>query len=75
MGEAAGLAAALAVSDGVQPRDVSVPVLQSRLSQRGAIVRRREDAGPATQGDAYEDFKGSIHYSTPGLEPAKGRGG
>jgi hypothetical protein len=75
MGEAAGLAAAMAVSAGVQPRDVSVPDLQSGLSKRGAIVQRRSDAGPATHADdAYEDFKGSIHYSTPGLEPSKGRG-
>ena len=75
MGEAAGLAAAMAVSEGVQPRDVPVPALQTRLSQRGAIVRRRAGAGPQTQSpDAYEDFKGSIHFSTPGLEPAKHRG-
>ena len=75
MGEAAGVAAALAVSAGVQPRDVSVSDLQARLSQRGAIVNRRAGAGPTTlSADAYEDFKGSIHYSTPGLEPAKGRG-
>lgn len=74
MGHAAGVAAAMAVSTGVQPRDVEVPALQSRLEKQGAITRRRAGAGPTTHGDAYEDFKGSIHFSTPGLEPAKGRG-
>ena len=74
MGQAAGVAAAMAVNAGIQPRDVPVPALQSRLEKQGAIIHRRPDAGPVTMGDAYEDFKGSIHFSTPGLEPAKGRG-
>ena len=72
MGEAAGLAAAMAVRDGIQPRDVVVAALQASLEKQGAIVHRRPDGGPKTKGDAYEDFKGSIHFSTPGLEPAKG---
>jgi hypothetical protein len=74
MGQAAGLAAAMAVSAGIAPRDVPAPQLQARLEKQGAIVRRKPDAGPTTKGNAYEDFKGSIHFSTPGLEPAKGRG-
>jgi hypothetical protein len=73
MGQAAGVGAAMAVSAGIQPRAIPVSELQGRLQRQGAIVRRRPDAGPKTVGDAYEDFKGSIHYSTPGLEPAKGR--
>jgi hypothetical protein len=73
MGEAAGLAAAIAVKDGLRPRDVPVPLLQSKLEKQGAIVRRRADDAPKTKGDAYEAFKGSIHFSTPGLEPAKPR--
>jgi hypothetical protein len=73
MGQAAGLAAAIAVNAGVPPRDVSAPDLQSKLEKQGAIVKRRPHDGPKTQGDAYEAFKGSIHFSTPGLEPAKGR--
>jgi hypothetical protein len=73
MGQAAGLAAAIAVNDRVQPRNVPVSLLQSKLENQGAIVRRRPDAGPKTKGNAYEAFKGSIHFSTPGLEPAKGR--
>ncbi len=72
MGQAAGLAAAIAVNHGVAPRDVSTSDLQSKLANQGAIVHRRSDDTPKTQGDAYEAFKGSIHFSTPGLEPAKG---
>jgi FAD dependent oxidoreductase len=72
MGEAAGAAAALAISHGVRLRDVPVTELQSKLEKGGAVVHRRPDAGPRTQGDANEDFKASIHYSTPGMDPAKG---
>lgn len=39
MGQAAGTAAALAVDEGCQPREVNVSKLQSRLSQAGAILR------------------------------------
>jgi hypothetical protein len=73
MGEAAGLAAALAVRDDRQVRDVDVPELQSKLEKTGAIVHRRRGDGPKSLGDAQEDFKGSIHFSTPGLEPVKPR--
>ena len=38
MGEAAGVAAVLAVSGGHRLRDVSVPELQRRLLERGAII-------------------------------------
>ncbi len=72
MGHAAGLAAAVALNHGVRLRDVPVPELQAKLEKQGALVHRREDGAPATKGDALEDFKGSIHYSTPGLDPAKG---
>jgi hypothetical protein len=36
-------------------------------------VHRKPGEGPKTQGDAQEDFKKSIHFSTPGLEPVKPR--
>jgi len=73
MGQAAGLAAALALGRGVRLRDVPVPDLQAKLQAQGAIVRRRPDDVPRTPGDADADFRGSIHFSTPGLEPAKAR--
>src|SRR5688572_2072416 len=73
MGEAAGVAAALAVRDGRNVRDIEVAELQSKLEKAGAIVHRRAGDGPKSHGDAQEDFKGSIHFSTPGLEPAKPR--
>lgn len=38
MGEAAGLAAALAVKNGVEPRHVDVPELQAKLKANGAII-------------------------------------
>lgn len=38
MGQAAGTAAAMAVSSGVQPRSVGVPELQARLRDGGAIL-------------------------------------
>jgi glycine/D-amino acid oxidase-like deaminating enzyme len=38
-GEAAGTAAALAVHQGLSPKQLSVPALQERLARQGAIVR------------------------------------
>ena len=72
MGQAAGVAAALSVRDNVRLRDVPVAELQKKLKTQSAVVHRRQGDGPKTQGDANEDFKGSIHYSSPGLDPAKG---
>jgi hypothetical protein len=71
MGEAAGLGAAMSVRDGGRVRDVNVSELQARLEKRGAIVHRRADDLPKSRGDADIDFRGSIHVSTPGLEPAR----
>jgi hypothetical protein len=72
MGHAAGVAASLAIRDGVKLRDVPVADLQSKLEKQGAVVHRRPEDAPKSQGNADEDFKASIHYSTPGLDPAKG---
>jgi hypothetical protein len=41
MGEAAGVAATLAVDSGVDVRDVDIRALQARLVAQGAIVERR----------------------------------
>ena len=38
MGQAAGTAAALAVSGGLAPRDVPVPELRDRLRSGGAVL-------------------------------------
>src|SRR4051794_40071798 len=38
MGEAAGTAAALALSGNTTPRDIAVDTLQSRLKQQGAFI-------------------------------------
>jgi hypothetical protein len=38
MGEAAGVAAALAVKSGVEPRDVDISKLQAKLRANGAII-------------------------------------
>lgn len=46
MGQAAGVAAALAVRDNVPPRAISVAALQERLRRQGAIVDRPEPATP-----------------------------
>ena len=64
MGEAAGIAATMAVSDNVEVRDVAVPELQSRLEKRGALIdppgdgRGREDDGASTE----SDLEDSIHW-------------
>jgi hypothetical protein len=56
MGQAAGTAAALAVAEGVEPRNVPVPWLQETLVKNGAYlgdtvnrrVRSGESAKPST---------------------------
>jgi len=45
MGQAAGTAAALAADAGIDPRDVSVPELQDRLRDAGAVLELPPDRG------------------------------
>jgi hypothetical protein len=45
MGQAAGAAAAMAVAAGVDPRDVEIDALRSRLARDGAILRLTEPVG------------------------------
>ncbi len=45
MGQAAGTAAAMAVAGDVDPRDVPIPALRSRLAADGAILRLTEPVG------------------------------
>ena len=53
MGQAAGTAAALAVAEGVEPRNVPVTWLQETLVKSGAYlgdtVNRRVQSGPSTR--------------------------
>ena len=41
-GQAAGVAAGVAVSAGVEPRAVEVPVVQDKLEAQGAYLRRAD---------------------------------
>ncbi len=43
MGEAAGSAAALALSGNTSPRDIAVETLQQALQQQGAFIGRDQD--------------------------------
>lgn len=64
MGEATGIAAAMAVSADCKVRDVDVGELQARLAKRGAIIdppgdgRGREDDGTSNQ----SELEDSIHW-------------
>jgi hypothetical protein len=64
MGEAAGLAAVVAIDDGVDVRAVDTARLQQRLQQTGAIVRRGATGGIATAGPgATGELETSIHWT------------
>ncbi len=63
MGEAAGIAGAIAVSDGVDLRDVPIAELQSRLTKRGAIIDPPGDGPvPKAGGTNEEELEDSIHW-------------
>ena len=49
-GQAAGVAAALAVAAGVEPRHVDVPKLQQELLRQGVFLRTTEPAEAAVAG-------------------------
>jgi hypothetical protein len=65
MGEAAGIAATIAIDGGVELRDVDVAELQVRLHRVGAIMRRPSnaatDATPRSDTDA--ELESSIHWT------------
>jgi len=50
-GQAAGVAAALAVAAGVEPRHVDVPKLQQELLRQGVFLRATEKAGVTLAGE------------------------
>jgi hypothetical protein len=62
MGEAAGIAAAMAVSGDLRLRDVPVPELQRRLLERGAILEPPGGAPERVAEDADTQLEASIHW-------------
>ena len=62
MGEAAGIAAAMAVSAGQRLRDVSVPELQRRLLARGAIIEPPGGVPERVAEDVDTQLEASIHW-------------
>lgn len=62
MGEAAGIASAMAVSGGYPLRDVPVPELQRRLLKRGAIIEAPGAAPERVADDADTQLEASIHW-------------
>jgi hypothetical protein len=64
MGEAAGIAATLAIDEGVEVREVDTARLQLRLHEAGAIVRRPAAGVVAADGSSVADELGtSIHWT------------
>ena len=63
MGEAAGVAATLAVDSGVDVRDIDISALQAQLVKQGSIVDRPAQQG---QGDGTRSpdagLEDSIHW-------------
>lgn len=62
MGEAAGVAAAMAVSSGIQVRDVPVGELQRRLVTRGALIEPPGGVAARVADDADTQLEASIHW-------------
>jgi hypothetical protein len=62
MGEAAGIAAAMAVSERRQLRDVSVPELQRRLLKRGAIIEPPGGVAERVADGEDTELEASIHW-------------
>ncbi len=61
MGEAAGIAAAIAVRDGLCLRDVPVAELQQKLVERGAIIDP-PDSSRKAGADTQTELEDSIHW-------------
>jgi hypothetical protein len=62
MGEAAGVAAAMAVSASIRLRDVPVADLQRRLLKRGAIIEPPGGVAARVADDADTQLEASIHW-------------
>ena len=61
MGEAAGVAATLAVDRGVEVRDVDVGALQAQLVKQGSIVDRPTERSDGSHGPD-SGLEESIHW-------------
>lgn len=61
MGEAAGVAAAIAVDRGVDVGDVDTDELRTRLAERGALIDR--PGGRSRPADPDADIEDSIHWT------------
>ena len=63
MGEAAGVAAVLAVDDGAEFRDVDIDALQTQLVKQGALVDRPAEVSLLDHDERDgPEFAGSIHH-------------
>jgi len=67
MGQGAGIAAAVAVRDGLRLRDVPAAELQAKLERQGVIVWRPKTETPPPPSDG-ESYRGSIHYAGSGMQ-------
>ena len=63
MGEAAGVAATLAIDGGVAVRDVDVATLQAQLMKQGGIIDRPNRQGrPGASEGPESGLEDSIHW-------------
>ena len=63
MGEAAGVAAVMALGSGTELRDVDIQAVQVQLVKQGAIVDRPTDPNPAEEGHGHDiGLEESIHW-------------
>ena len=73
MGEAAGVAATLAIDRGTDVRDVDVPALQAQLVKQGSIVDRPAEHDPNSEDrPADSGLEESIHWQAVDQERAFG---
>jgi len=64
MGEAAGMAVSMCLRDGVDPRQIDVAELQSRLRQSGALDEERNPGRIVPQMD-LEEIRAGLHSKRP----------
>lgn len=63
MGEAAGVAATLAIDGGIALRDVDVHALQAQIVKQGGVIDRPNRMGRGSENaDPDSGLEGSIHW-------------